>query len=66
MWTPTPQGSKQKEREGVDSVRLRSLGHCEYCLTAWETVCAQARFGGYTQNGGFAEYILADPALPAG
>ncbi len=34
---------------------------CEYCLTAWETVCPDAKFGGYTQNGGFAEYILADP-----
>ena len=35
-----------------------------------ETVCASAQFGGYTQNGGFAEYILADPNyiayIPAG
>jgi propanol-preferring alcohol dehydrogenase len=30
-------------------------------LTGWETVCAQAEFGGYTRNGGFAEYLLADP-----
>jgi propanol-preferring alcohol dehydrogenase len=30
-------------------------------LSAWETVCPQAQFGGYTKNGGFAEYILADP-----
>jgi propanol-preferring alcohol dehydrogenase len=30
-------------------------------LTAWETVCAEAEFGGYTRNGGFAEYIIADP-----
>ncbi len=36
-------------------------GHCEYCLTGWETVCPDAQFGGYTKNGGFAEYILADP-----
>jgi propanol-preferring alcohol dehydrogenase len=39
-------------------------------LTAWETVCADAKFGGYTQNGGFAEYLLADPNyvahIPAG
>jgi hypothetical protein len=27
----------------------------------WETVCARAEFGGYSKNGGFAEYILADP-----
>jgi alcohol dehydrogenase, propanol-preferring len=38
-----------------------ACGHCEHCLSAWETVCAQAQFGGYTKNGGFAEYILADP-----
>jgi propanol-preferring alcohol dehydrogenase len=38
-----------------------ACGHCEYCLTAWETVCAEAKFGGYTQNGGFTEYLLADP-----
>jgi propanol-preferring alcohol dehydrogenase len=33
-------------------------------------VCAKAEFGGYTKNGGFAEYILADPRyvahIPAG
>jgi propanol-preferring alcohol dehydrogenase len=47
-----------------------ACGHCEYCLTGWETVCAQAQFGGYTRNGGFAEYLLADPNyvahIPAG
>lgn len=47
-----------------------ACGHCEHCLAAWETVCAQAEFGGYTKNGGFAEYILADPRyvahIPAG
>ena len=36
----------------------------------WETVCAQAQFGGYTVNGGFAEFIIADPNyvahVPAG
>jgi propanol-preferring alcohol dehydrogenase len=47
-----------------------ACGHCEYCLTAWEPICAEAKFGGYTQNGGFAEYLLADPNyvahIPAG
>jgi alcohol dehydrogenase, propanol-preferring len=36
-----------------------ACGHCEYCLSAWETVCPDAQFGGYTRNGGFAEYLLA-------
>jgi alcohol dehydrogenase, propanol-preferring len=39
-------------------------------LTGWETVCAQAQFGGYSVNGGFAEFIIADPDyvahVPAG
>jgi propanol-preferring alcohol dehydrogenase len=47
-----------------------ACGHCEFCLAAQEPVCAQAQFGGYTRNGGFAEYILADPnyvaRIPAG
>ncbi|AKZ63465.1 alcohol dehydrogenase [Herbaspirillum hiltneri N3] len=42
-----------------------ACGHCEYCLAAWETVCAEAEYGGYTKNGGFAEYILADPKYVA-
>jgi len=37
-----------------------ACGHCEYCLSAWETVCPEAQFGGYTRNGGFADYVLAD------
>ena len=47
-----------------------ACGHCEHCLSAWETVCADAEFGGYTRNGGFAEYLIADPNyvahIPAG
>jgi propanol-preferring alcohol dehydrogenase len=51
---------KEGERVGVPWL-YSACGHCEYCLSAWETVCAEAQFGGYTKNGGFAEYILADP-----
>jgi propanol-preferring alcohol dehydrogenase len=51
---------KEGERVGVPWL-YSACGHCEYCLSAWETVCEKAEFGGYTQNGGFAEYILADP-----
>ncbi len=57
------------ERVGVPWL-YSACGHCEHCLAAWETVCAKAEFGGYTKNGGFAEYILADPRyvahIPAG
>jgi propanol-preferring alcohol dehydrogenase len=51
---------KEGDRFGVPWL-YSACGHCEYCLSAWETVCAKAEFGGYTKNGGFAEYILADP-----
>jgi len=51
---------KLGERVGVPWL-YSACGHCEYCLSAWETVCPEAKFGGYTQNGGFAEYVIADP-----
>lgn len=51
---------KEGDRVGVPWL-YSACGHCEHCLAAWETVCGEAEFGGYTKNGGFAEYILADP-----
>jgi propanol-preferring alcohol dehydrogenase len=60
---------KEGDRVGVPWL-YSACGHCEYCLTAWESVCGDAKFGGYTQNGGFAEYLLGDPSyvahVPAG
>src|SRR5271154_5272773 len=60
---------KEGDRVGVPWL-YSACGHCEHCLAAWETVCGEAQFGGYTKNGGFAEYILADPDyvahIPAG
>ena len=53
-------GVKEGDRVGVPWL-YSACGHCEYCLSAWETVCPDAQFGGYTKNGGFAEYLLADP-----
>lgn len=57
------------DRVGVPWL-FSACGHCEHCVAGWETVCGQAEFGGYTRNGGFAEYILADPnyvaRIPAG
>ena len=55
---------KEGDRVGVPWL-YSACGHCEYCLSAWETVCASAQFGGYTVNGGFADYILADPGYVA-
>jgi propanol-preferring alcohol dehydrogenase len=62
-------GVREGDRVGVPWL-YSACGHCEHCLAAWETVCGQAEYGGYTKNGGFAEYILADPKyvarIPAG
>jgi propanol-preferring alcohol dehydrogenase len=51
---------KEGDRVGVPWL-YSACGHCEYCLAAHEPVCREAQFGGYTKNGGFADYILADP-----
>jgi propanol-preferring alcohol dehydrogenase len=51
---------KEGNRVGVPWL-YSACGHCEYCLAACETVCPEAQFGGYTRNGGFADYLLADP-----
>jgi propanol-preferring alcohol dehydrogenase len=60
---------KLGERVGVPWL-YSACGHCEYCLTAWEPICGSAKFGGYTQNGGFAPYLIANPDyvahIPAG
>jgi propanol-preferring alcohol dehydrogenase len=37
-----------------------SCGLCSYCLTGRENLCDQARFTGYTLDGGYAEYTVAD------
>lgn len=55
---------KEGDRVGVPWL-YSACGSCEHCLSGWETVCAHAQFSGYTRNGGFAEYILANPAFVA-
>lgn len=37
-----------------------TCGQCSYCLTGRENLCEHARFTGYTLDGGFAQYVLAD------
>jgi propanol-preferring alcohol dehydrogenase len=47
-----------------DRVGVPWLGHtcgvCRYCRRGQENLCEQARFTGYTLDGGFAEYTVAD------
>jgi propanol-preferring alcohol dehydrogenase len=37
-----------------------TCGACAYCRAGAENLCAAARFTGYTRNGGYAEYAVAD------
>jgi propanol-preferring alcohol dehydrogenase len=36
-------------------------GHCEYCWSGWESLCKAQKNTGYSVDGCFAEYVLADP-----
>lgn len=37
-----------------------ACGGCEFCITGWETLCDTQQNGGYSVDGGFAEYVIAD------
>lgn len=37
-----------------------ACGCCEFCITGWETLCDSQQNGGYSVDGGFAEYVIAD------
>ncbi|MEI7890844.1 MAG: alcohol dehydrogenase AdhP [bacterium] len=51
---------KVGDRVGIPWLHT-SCGSCEHCITGWETLCAKQQMTGYTVNGSFAEYVLADP-----
>jgi alcohol dehydrogenase, propanol-preferring len=53
-------GVNEGDRVGVPWLHS-ACGRCRYCMTAWETLCAEQKNTGYSVNGGFAEYALADP-----
>src|SRR5882724_11176010 len=40
-----------------------TCGDCRYCRKGQENLCENAQFTGYTVNGGFAEYTVADAAF---
>jgi propanol-preferring alcohol dehydrogenase len=37
-----------------------TCGECPYCRSSRENLCERARFTGYTLDGGYAEYMVAD------
>jgi propanol-preferring alcohol dehydrogenase len=63
-------GSVERLGEGVESFKIGdrvgvpwlgwTCGECAYCRNGHENLCDQAKFTGYTLDGGYAEYTLAD------
>lgn len=48
------------DRVGVPWL-ARTCGSCTYCERGLENLCENALFTGYTTDGGYAEYAVADP-----
>lgn len=55
-----PGVSHLKEGDRVGLAWLHgACGHCEFCLSGWETLCLEQKNSGYSVNGSFAQYALA-------
>ena len=37
-----------------------ACGHCRYCMSGWETLCESQQNSGYSVDGAWAEYAVAD------
>ncbi|MGI0524719.1 alcohol dehydrogenase AdhP [Rhizobium giardinii] len=55
---------KEGDRVGVPWLHS-TCGYCPYCRTGWETLCASQSNTGYSVNGTFAQFGLADPDFVA-
>ncbi|MBC7920919.1 MAG: alcohol dehydrogenase AdhP [Ferruginibacter sp.] len=51
---------KEGDRVGIPWL-YTACGHCEHCLSGWETLCEAQQNTGYSVQGSYAEYALADP-----
>lgn len=51
---------KEGDRVGIPWLHT-ACGHCDYCFTGWETLCPSQKNTGYSVNGCYAEYVVADP-----
>jgi alcohol dehydrogenase, propanol-preferring len=50
---------REGDRVGVPWL-YSACGHCTHCLGGWETLCESQQNTGYSVNGSFAEYVVAD------
>jgi propanol-preferring alcohol dehydrogenase len=50
---------KEGDRIGVPWLHS-ACGRCEHCSGGWETLCEDQRNTGYSVDGAYAEYVLAD------
>lgn len=50
-------GIKEGHRVGIAWLR-RTCGRCAFCTSGRENLCAQARFTGYHEDGGYADYAV--------
>lgn len=57
---PSVTGFKPGDRVGIPWLGW-TCGQCDFCRSGRENLCDQARFTGYTLDGGYAQYTLADP-----
>jgi len=51
---------KEGDRVGIPWLHT-ACGYCSHCRSGWETLCGSQLNSGYSVNGSFAEYALADP-----
>lgn len=60
---------REGDRVGIPWLHT-ACGYCPQCRTGWETLCGDQKNSGYSVDGSFAEYALADPnyvgRLPGG
>ncbi len=50
---------KEGDRIGVPWL-YSACGHCEHCMAGWETLCESQENAGYSVDGGYADYVVAD------
>ena len=48
---------KEGDRVGIAGLH-RACGHCEFCLSGWETLCLQQKNSGYSVNGSLTQYAI--------